>query len=213
MRVIALPLLFILVLASIRAATPSPVDLGEGLRYLRIVDAASVPDLSASTPLVLDLRRAQGATPREMTGLRTLLGAAGPARFVLVSRETAPEVLQLLANRAPAVITLAAGSVNPSPDFSVGTAADEDLRAYDAYENGVKLDLLIQPPIRKNRRDEAAIIRNRANGPDGANGNNAAATEDPPPETAAEPAEPSLVDMVLQRAVHLHRGLKALGRL
>ncbi len=213
MRVLALPLLFALLLATVRAAASAPIDLGEGLLYLRVTDADSVTTLKVSSPLVLDLRRARSETPEEASGLATLLRAEGPVRFVLVSRETAPAVRHLLATRAPAVVTLAAGSVELSPDFAVNAAPDEDLRAYDAYDNGAELANLIQPPIQKNRRDEAAIIRSRANGNGNGNGNNAAATEDPPAEAAAEPAEPLLVDVVLQRAVHLHRGLKALGRL
>jgi len=209
MRLLALPFLFALLFAGVRGSASAPVDLGEGLLYLRIVDAASVPALEASSPLVLDLRRARSETPEEASGLGNLLRAAGPVRFVLISRETGAAVHHLLATRSPAVVTLSAGSVEPSPDFTVNAAAEEDLRAYDAYENGTDLARLIQPPIRKNRRDEAAIVRSRANG----NGNNAASSEDPPAETTPEPEEPLLVDRVLQRAVHLHRGLKALGRL
>lgn len=193
-----------------RGAAPAPVDLGEGLSYLRVgqVDGA----INAPGPHVLDLRRATAADDAAADAFVAPLRAAGPVRFVLVSRQTAPALLTRLGQRASTVLLLGTGVAEPVLDLSLPVPADEDARAYDAYAQGTDLARLIQPPVRKPRRDEAAIMRSRANGNGNGNGNGAEA-EAPAEPAAGEPAEPLLVDLVLQRAVHLHRGLKALGRL
>jgi hypothetical protein len=199
-------------LATLPAASAAPVDLGDGLRYVRVNDTRELPETDLNAPLVIDLRRTQGG---DLARLGTLLRSNGAVRFVLLGSETSPDVRQLLAARAPGVITLAAEGIEPKADVVLEATPEEDMRAYDAHEDGAELALLIQPPLKKNRRDEAAILRNRANGNGNGNGRgSAAASEDPPPEEAGgEPEESPLVDSVLQRAVHLHRGLKALGRL
>ncbi len=199
-------------LATLPAASAAPVDLGDGLRYVRVSDARELPETDLTAPLVIDLRRTQGG---DLARLGTLLRSNGAVRFVLLGRETSPDVRQLLAARAPGVITLAAEGVEPAADIVLESTPEEDMRAYDAHEDGADLALLIQPPLKKTRRDEASILRNRANGNGNGNGRGSAATsEDPPPDDAGvEPEEPPLVDSVLQRAVHLHRGLKALGKL
>ncbi len=198
-------------IATVPAAPAATADLGEGLLYVRVDDTALLPEAPPADPLVLDLRRTRGG---DLARLAALLRTDGPVRFVLLGKETAGEVRALLASRGPSVITVAAGGSGSVADIMLdATSPEEDLRAYEAHENGTDLALLIQPPVRKNRRDEASILRERTNG----NGNGpgrAAASEDPPPEAAAgEPETTPLVDAVLQRAVHLHRGLKALGRL
>lgn len=201
----------LLALATPPGGRAAPVDLGEGLSYLRVADATVLPETPPG-PLVLDLRRARGG---DVSRLAALLRSGGPLRFVLLGRETAGDVRALLAHRAASVITLAAG-----PDIAADIVLEaitpaDDLRAYEAHENGTDLTTLIQPPVNKARRDEASILRERANGNGAAQSRGAAAaSEDPPAEAApTDPAEPPLVDAVLQRAVHLHRGLKALGRL
>jgi hypothetical protein len=190
------------------AAAPAAVDLGEGLSYVRVGQVEALP--AASGPLVIDLRRATAADEAMAEAFVASLRTAGPVRFVLVSRQTSPALLARLGQRAPAVLLLGTGVAEPALDVALTVTAEEDGRAYDAHEQGTALAALIQPPLRKPRRDEAAIMRSRTNG----NGDGNAAESPTAAEPAAgEPAEPLLVDAVLQRAVHLHRGLKALGRL
>lgn len=197
--------------ATVPTAPAAPADLGEGLRYIRAADLSSLPEAPPADPLVLDLRRTRGG---DLARLAALLRTEGPVRFVLLGKETSGEVRALLASRAPSVITVASGGYGAAADVVLeAISPEEDRLAYEAHENGTNLALLIQPPVKKNRRDEASILRERTNG----NGNGqgrAAASEDPPPEASpGEPEATPLVDAVLQRAVHLHRGLKALGRL
>jgi hypothetical protein len=201
----------LLALTAVTAVPAATSDLGEGLHYVRAADLSSLPEAPPADPLVLDLRRTRGG---DLARLAALLRTEGPVRFVLLGKETAGEVRALLASRAPAVITVAAGGPDAAADVVLdATSPEEDLRAYEAHENGTDLALLIQPPVKKNRRDEASILRERTNG-NGSGQGRAAASEDPPPEAAGgEPEESPLVDAVLQRAVQLHRGLKALGRL
>lgn len=184
------------------AASASPVDLGEGLRYLRVSDLAAVPEEIGDAPLVVDLRRSGGGNTDR---LEAILRSNGAVRFVLLGKDTAPDIRRFLGSRSAAVITLAVQGVDPDADVVLNTSPEEDLRAYDAHENGRELALLIQPPVRKTRRDEAAIVRDRVNGRGAAQAEN--------PSAESDNGEPPIVDMVLQRAVQLHRGLKALGRL
>lgn len=179
-------------------------DLGEGLAYLRVEDAATSALPSIDGSYALDLRRATATSPADASRLRSYLVEPGSVRFVLVSADTAAAVLTLLETRSPSVITLGPAGTIPEPDINVVVSLDEDRRAYSAHTEGTPLELLVRPDIPKPRRDEAALLRNRANG-----GNGPAEPEEPPPADTAAP----LVDAVLQRAVHLHHGLKALGRL
>jgi len=186
-------------------ATAEVHDLGENLGYLRLRDAATeaIPDVNGA--LVLDLRQAEDATTTAAERVRPLLAGPG-ARFVLISRTTAPALLALLAEHSPTVFTLGAAGA-PDPDFTVNVSAEDDRRAYDALDQGTPLASLASPPLTKPRRDEASILQDRARR-SGAPPPPAAAA--PPPE---EPAAAPAGDPVLQRAVQLYRGLRALKAL
>lgn len=198
-----LRLLLILAFLSLPAAAEVH-DLGENLGYLRLRDpgAEAIPTVGGA--LVLDLRQAVDATAAAADRLRALLAGPG-ARFVLISRATAPALLALLAERPPAVFTLGAADA-PDPDFTVSVSAEDDRRAYDAFDQGTPLASLASPPLAKPRRDEASILRDRARRGGGAPPASAAPS---PGESAAAPAG----DPVLRRAVQLHRGLRALKAL
>ncbi len=181
------------------------MDLGEGLAYLRVEDASTdtLPKIDGS--YTLDLRRTNAATPADAGRLRPFIAESGPVRFVLVSPDTAATILTLLSSRDGSVITLGPATTRPVPDIEISVSLEDDRRAYAAHSEGTPLDLLVRPDIPKPRRDEAALLRNRANGGNGVPQNE----ENPRPGNVTAP----LVDPVLQRAVHLHHGLKALGRL
>lgn len=208
----------LLALAMLAARAAEVRDLGEGLGYLRLRDidgeAFSVP----AGPLVVDLRQATQAGSAGVDRLRGLLGTPG-VRFVLVSESTAPTVVTFLQTRAPTVLTI--GGIGASDtDIRVSVSAEDDRRAFAALEQGASLADLATPSLVKARRDEAAILRARRTGnrpPDGPpspTGPPAGATPPTPPAAPAEAAPaPAPSDPVLQRAVQLHRGLRALKRL
>lgn len=189
-------------------------DLGQGLAYLRVASLAdSARTITAVVPepraLVLDLRY---VTADEESGARLREALAPrPARsplFVLVSPATPPAVAAALANLPGNVLLLGpAGSV-PAATVVVRQTAEADRRAYDAATGGASLLSLVSGRIGKERYDEAALVREFANGhrdpappdlPDPTKLGDAPVDEDAPP-----------VDRVLQRAIHLHRALLAI---
>ena len=221
MRTVAILLLFSL--SALAAAAAEVRDLGESLGYLRLRDLDGEAFAVPEGPLVIDLRQAQLAGLAGTERFRGLLTAPG-IRFVLVSEATAPAVISLLDTRGPMVLTLG-GTEAPPTDIRVTVSAREDRRAYDALDQGVSLADLANPPLVKTRRDEASIVRARRNGTRPADATPPGEGTNPPPPPApagappgaANPAADSLapppVDLVLQRAVKLHRGLQALKRL
>lgn len=215
MRHLLIACLFLAAAWSGHCAESGATDLGEGLSYLRIVRVEGDASTGIAGPLVLDLRRASAADTAAAGALIAPLRTPGPLRLVLVSAQTAPTLLGLLETRAASVLLLGAASSVAGLDLALSVTGEEDLRAFDAHTQGADLTGLIQPLVRKTRRDEAAIVRRRANTQSGDSRKTADPEEDggAPDAANGEPAEPTLVDTVLQRAVHLHRGLKALGRL
>ena len=111
--------------------------------------------------------------------------------------------------RGAGVVTLAPRG-RSSADISVHLSAADDRRAYDALEHGTALaDLLTSEP-HKERHDEAALVRDRT----APVAEDAPSAEDPAPDASAPAAAaPPPLDLLLQRAVQLHRALRALKRL
>lgn len=221
-------ILLFISLNALAAAAAEVRDLGESLGYLRLRDLDAETFAAPEGPLVIDLRQAQPAGPAGTERLRQLLSSPG-VRFVLLSEATAPAVVALLDTRGPTVLTLG-GTEAPATDIRVAVSAGDDRRAYEALDQGVSLADLANPLLVKTRRDEASIVRARRTGtrpaeaaPPG-DGPDRAAPPPPPnappltaPAAATAPATdspaPPPVDLVLQRAVKLHRGLQALKRL
>lgn len=216
------PIIFLLALCSLLlapgATTAEPIDLGQGLAYLRIhAVAQSAADLrqaaAGSGALVLDLRYAT-ADDTAAGILQTALAArpTGALLMVLVSPAT-PKALTAVIITSSALTLGAPGSV-PVAKVTVQTDAATDRRAFDALETGTELSKLITGRIEKERFDEASLVQEFKNG------NRDAEPPPPPDPTAAKdddaPAKdappPMLIDRVLQRAVHLHRALLVLKR-
>lgn len=194
----------------VRAA--EPVDLDQGLAYLRVHSLADDQAVIARAThtahaLVLDLRYAT-ASDDALAALRTALAnrAPGTPLFVLVSPATPPA----LANAVADELTLGPTGTLPEPKVAVQTDAATDRRAYDAHESGLALADLITGKIEKDRYDEASLMK------DFKSGNIAAEPPPGPDPTATKPGAPEkvpvLTDRVLQRAMHLHRALLALRR-
>ena len=212
-----------LLLATAVAAAPAPtVDLGQNLSYLRLrrlpADAPALTAAWLAPALVVDLRypAVEGA-PAIPAGL--------PARprhaplFVLVGPATPADAVAALRAAAPALITLGLPAPGVTPDLVLAVDPAADRRAYDALDAGTALDALINVKIAKERFDEAALAREHEQDqagtppPDRPAATPAAAPAAPATPAAAPAPPPPPVDVVLQRAVQLHRALLALGRL
>lgn len=232
----SLPFLALLLVLAVFSGATEPVDLGQGLAYLRVHSVAtseaalrkSVPGTAA---LVLDLRYAT-ADDTAAGALRSALAARSPATLllILVSPATPPALEPVIT--ASSALTLGAPGSLPAPRIVVRTEAAADRRAYDALDAVTELSKLITGKIEKERFDEASLVQEFKNGhqtPEPSPGDR----PDPTPagqETGATPAPADAaapktetapgkesppappIDRVLQRAVHLHRALLALRR-
>lgn len=199
-------------LALAARAASAPVDLGEGLTYLRVhsvgESAAAVKSaLASGRATVIDLRYASTSV-EDAAALSAALGPRNSRTplLLLVSPQTPAALLPTLTPLRPGVLTLGIAGSRPAPAVVVEQPADADRRAYDAFDTGAKLGDLVSGKIEKERFDEASLVQEFKNG-------NAHAAPPPTPDPSAPPAEekiPALTDRVLQRAIHLHRALAAL---
>ena len=214
-------LLFLSLVAVTAFAAPLERDLGQGLAYCRVHRLpADLPAASGKPgPLVLDLRFAlsdnDGAAALG-AWLRFRSSTAAPV-LVLLNAATAPAVLDYFAAIDPpaGLVTLGAASPRLAPDISVKVSADAEHTAYDALEHGTPLDTLLTDASTKPRHDEAAIALEHTNPPDGSS---SAGSDEPDAadRAAAAPTPavpPPVIDTVLQRAVFVHRSLRALRKL
>jgi hypothetical protein len=215
-----LPLL-LLIAAIASAAPPVPLerDLGQGLAYCRVHSLpADLPTAAAKQgPLVLDLRYAtsdEGAAAALGAWLKFRSSTATPV-FVLLNADTAPAVRDFLAALAPpaGLITLGPASPHLAADIAVNISAAAERTAYEALEHGTPLDALLTDSAIKPRHDEAAIALERTSPPDGSAADPDGPDAADPAPTAAPAAPPPVIDAVLQRAVYLHRSLRALKKL
>lgn len=198
-----------------KAAPADPADLGRGLRYLRLgtgaVDESALAAALAAPALVLDLRLATGAAAGEETVRRLRSGRdAGHPLFVLFGADT-PAALRALLTAAPGLVTLAAQDSGGAATLLIAVAPAADHAAAEALAAGRPPRELVEEKIEKTRFDEARLAQNHANGQsDAAPGAiSSGSGKDAQPAEAAAP----LQDLLLQRAIFLHRALLALGRI
>ncbi|HEY9250737.1 MAG TPA: hypothetical protein VIO38_16470, partial [Rariglobus sp.] len=93
-------------------------------------------------------------------------------------------------------------------DIVVATTAEADRRACDALAAGTPPAKLLVENADKPRYDETALMREHTGA------TNAAADKAAPEDQAPEkPAEPVVIDAVLQRAVQTYLGLAALRKI
>ena len=195
----------------VRAAS-EPVDLGEGLTYLRVHSFGESADVVKTTitsgrAAVIDLRYASTSVD-DAAALDAALSRRNTrnALLILVSPQTPAAFQPTLTAPRPGVLTLGVDGARPAPSVVVAQSAEVDRRAYDALEGGVKLEELVTGKIDKERFDEASLVKEFQNG-------HLNAVSPPSPDPSAKPTEekaPALTDRVLQRAIHLHRALAAL---
>lgn len=190
------------------AADPVVVPLADDLSYLRISgSAASDGDLAQALAtagaLVVDLRQVPADRGTQLLKTLVEVGPRKSATLVLIGPATPPELADGLTRLALHPLTLGIAGTKPTPDVSVAQSAEAEAAALAELAQGTAVADLISGRIEKERYDEAALVKDFANG----------SREQRPPsagptaETAAKPPRP--VDRVLQRAVQLHDALKA----
>ncbi len=125
--------------------------------------------------------------------------------FVLVNAATEPALLALLAARGagPNVVVLGAAHGTFAPDIAIEIPPENERLAYDALEQGAELAALLSENADKVRNDEARL----ANDHSPENAERSAASK------AGNRAPTPPLDTTLQRAVHLHRALRALKKI
>lgn len=193
-------------------AAPLERDLGEGLKFYRVralpADLPPAPAPSGRVPpCVLDVRYAQ-ADDAAATALEAWLRFRAKPRapvFVLANTETAASLLSMLARRESgsgiAVIGVPGGQLRP--DSAVKTTAKEERYAYEALEKGISVAALVTDHPEKVRNDEASLSRDRL----------ADASAEATADALAAKPDTAVIDVALQRAIHLHRALAALRKL
>ena len=207
-------------------------ELGQALAYLRITDASADTALILDTidrrpALVLDLRSASAGDA--LAGLIQAALAKPPAphavRIVLINSTTAPALVATITGALPSVITIGPRSPAITPDIAVTISDEDDRRAFTALATGTPLEKLINDAHDKPRYDEAKLVHDHANGvspPESAlpaDAEDDSVTTEPAAEDkkVADPAKKTapapMIDLVLERAVQLHRSLLALKKL
>ena len=209
------------------ATAAAPLDLGQGLTYVRLRrlpgDLALLKAAWPSAALIVDARYpAAEATPATAPDLAPRARTA--PLLVLVGPGTPTGLLSALRQSAPGLITLGLAAPGLMPDIALDVKPETDRRAYDALEAGTPLDDLIGEKPAPARFNEAVLAREHENGGTDASDQapESGVRSDVAPEgaaptapvAAAKPAPPApLKDVVLERAVQIHRGLQALGLL
>lgn len=202
-------ILFLLGLTALWAAPVAPVerDLGEGLVYVRVhrlpADLPAKPP-GRVAPCVIDLRYVEAAEDTAAAFSAWLKFRASPRTpvFVLANGDTAAPLLKILAQgeRGAGVVLIGIESERFRPDVPVKSTSADERRAYDALEQGAAVAALLADQPNKARHDEASLTRDPLDRP-----------LDPP--AADEKPATALIDLTLQRAVHLHRALVAMKKL
>lgn len=199
-----------LALAIGAAAAPVERDLGGRLVYLRLhhlpADLPAKP-AGAVAPCVVDVRYVEAdvdaatafaAWVRFRATLRTPV-------FVLANADTSAALRRQLAGheRATGIVVVGLEQGPFHPDVAVKGSAADERRAYDAFEQGAAVSVLLTDNPTKVRNDEASLAKDRLAEASAEAADDALPGKNPPPP----------IDVTLQRAVHLHRALVALRKI
>ncbi|MFT3867068.1 MAG: hypothetical protein QM715_01095 [Nibricoccus sp.] len=206
-------------------------DLGQALLFLRVTDASADQSLLIDTierraALVLDLRGLNGdaAFVRALHSALAKPPLPHAVRMVLINAATAPAIVATLEDDALlSVITLGPRSAKVIADIQITITAEEERRALEALSNDTPLEKLINYSREKRRYDEAKLVHDHVNGiapsddelPLDAEDDTVAPdspTKKKSGDTAKKADQPPH-DLVLERAVQLHRSLLALKKL
>jgi hypothetical protein len=206
------------------AAAPIERDLGHGLAYLRVAQLPADLPTKVAEPhqaVVLDLRfvSADSAAGKAFEAWLKFHASAKSPLTILINTETSPLLLRafLTSPLPPGVVTIGPASSEFKADVPVDVSPQADRLAYDALAKGTPIEDLVAHKLDKPRRDEAELARQHTNGSTDED------SEAPPPKATATPTPPTppappaaaapVTDLVLVRAVQLHRALLALRRL
>jgi len=223
-------LFFFVATPGLRAALEQ--DLGQSLTYLRVNDAAAdtpatVASIARHPALVLDLRCVI-SDAGQAEALQAALAKPPPthaARIILINATTAPALIAVLTDDLPHVVTIGPRTPALTPDIAIATTEEKDRAAYDALTTGTPLEKLINSSLDKRRYDEAKLVQDHSNGitPDTtalpADAEDDSVTPSPAKDEKKSVAPEKknelspLVDLVLERAVQLHRSLLAIKKL
>jgi len=221
-RLVAWAALLAIATPHFSGAAPITRDLGDGLAYHRITTLpADLPKEAGNRnqSLILDLRFVRGDAAAG-TALDAWLKFHPSSRtpvFLLINAETEAAVLTPLVRRLPTKGLLVVGAASPglTPDLALKTSPTAERIAYDALATGTPLEALLYDSPEKIRDDEASLMKGRQSP--------VVPLDDPAddlsplsPDTAkaaAQKTAPPLIDVALQRAVHLHRALRALKKI
>ncbi|MET0262428.1 MAG: hypothetical protein ABW223_05995 [Rariglobus sp.] len=182
-------------------------SLGPDLSYIRAgTDVATATKSIGNGSAVLDLRYAtdEAAAAPLFTAIKS--APANPQRIliVLLSPETSLGLRARLAGLSR-ILTVGRAATDFKTDIVVTTSSEADRRAFDALVAGTPPEKLMIENADKPRFDESTLVKEHATG--------IAAEHPTPSKTEADAPEKPLVDAVLQRAVHIHRGLVALRKI
>jgi hypothetical protein len=224
---------FSLVTLNARAALEQ--DLGQGLTYVRVTDfSADLPIVQkalARHAIVLDLRNTTALDQAVAQFAADLDKTADvhAVRLVLLSATTSPGLIEAVSSGHTGIVTLGARTPALTPDIALAISSEEDRHAYDAFGGGTPLEKLLSNTLEKKRFDEAALVRDRTSG--GSTSTDVGPDDDAsalspelkdgsvspspaiPPAAPKKVEPPPLIDVVLQRAVQLHRALLALKKI
>jgi hypothetical protein len=215
-----IPTLLAFVLGGAAAfAAPVEKDAGDGLKYLRTTDvkadSSAITAALSQAALILDLRNADTdeiAAEALSAALDRPVGRAHVVRLILINGTTSPLLISAVGAAHPGVITVGPATPSVTPDVKVAISREDDRRAYEAFNTGTPWEKLISTAPEKSRFDEAALARDHS----GANRGSDTAPDAPeaPSSTATKepPAATGPIDLVLQRAIQIHRALRALKK-
>jgi hypothetical protein len=195
-------------------ADSKPTDLGDGLLYVRVHTAATDLPPGESVrehPCVLDLRFAHGDAVAA-TVLASWVSSHAANRnpiFVLVNGSTAaPLIAALTEHRISGLLMVGIEGQAFSPDIMVKQSSDDERRAYDALDHGATIAALTTDNPDKQRNDEASLSHPTDAATDRDDSTTTESTAPPAPKSTPPPT-----DAALQRAIQLHRALRAMKKL
>ncbi len=202
-------LIIVVVSVAVQAA-PTEHELGQGLVYVRVRELPA--DLPARPTgrvpaCVMDVRYV-AATPEAAEAFMAWTAFRATLRtpvLILANDETSASLRTALAGHARGTGIVVVGIPGSSfrPDVAVKGTTEGERRAYDAFSQGAALTKLLSDNPDKVRNDEASLSK------DGLAEASADATDDTVNGRRAAP----LIDVTLQRAVHLHRALVAFKKI
>ncbi len=208
--------------ASAVATSQPPIgrELLRDLAYVRLDSA----DANPTSAQVIDARYAKNVDASDVT--TAAFFSAPPSRTLVLLGSDSPAWLQTaLTRRSSQVITLAATASGIEADIIVDAPLADDRGAYDLLATATddQLTALLGRNVHKRRFDENALLRSRQGDAPEDSADETATTESddneaqtpPEPTETTEASTPSTAvppDLVLQRAVQVYQGLRALGR-